>query len=339
MSIVLNTPKSSDGTPMFSVPQRNLGQSKFLRTTDGSAIMHVDGTAQGSDTDVWLGTTDGGGSDWTVIGEGSEQAAAAHSGAEGWDTAVTGADDFTMFDNGADIDVVGTYQMLTFWMNPQAYPSGSKLCIWWKNFAGSNIGNFINVDDYVVNMDLGVWQEVSVPISDFNLTADASSFRFIYNVEAGQRFYFDDIKLNDGLANGPYLYRFSAPDATVCYHVTLLILLIAASETGWASTAFGNLAGGLSNGLIIRQRRISGGEILWSLNSKDNVDLFGRYHPQESFTFSNGEMLLGFMLKPGSKASVIVTDDEVLEFVVRDDLSTLNQVRAFAHYGVEVVAV
>jgi hypothetical protein len=81
---------------------------------------------------------------------------------------------------------------------------------------------------------------------------------------------------------------------------------------------------------------LSTAEVLWSLNSKDNVDLFGRFHPQDDIIFADSVMLIGFMIKPG-KASVVVTDDDVLEFVVRDNLSTITQGRAFAHYGVEEV--
>ena len=79
----------------------------------------------------------------------------------------------------------------------------------------------------------------------------------------------------------------------------------------------------------MRQRRISDGEILWKFNSKDNVDLFGRYHPQDDIEFADGNLLVGFMVKPG-KASVVVTDDVVLELVVRDDLSALANARGFA---------
>ena len=42
------------------------------------------------------------------------------------------------------------------------------------------------------------------------------------------------------------------------------------------------------------------------------------------------------MVKPGN-ASVIITDDEVLEFVVRDKLDTIPEMRAYAHFGVEVL--
>jgi len=117
-----------------------------------------------------------------------------------------------------------------------------------------------------------------------------------------------------------------------------MVVTIAAPASGWNSSAFANIAGGLTNGLLLRQRKLSTSETLWQINAKNNIDLFGRYHPQESFEFANGELLVGFMIKPGQNASVVVTDDAVLEYVVRDNFSTLNNMRAFLHYGVEVIS-
>jgi hypothetical protein len=116
----------------------------------------------------------------------------------------------------------------------------------------------------------------------------------------------------------------------------MLVVLLGGASSGWDSDTFANVTT-LTNGLLLRHRRISDGEVLWSFNSKDNVDLFGRYHPQDDIEFADGTLLVGFMVKPGS-SSVVVTDDEVLEFVVRDDLSGLVSARAFVHYGVEVVS-
>ena len=95
-----------------------------------------------------------------------------------------------------------------------------------------------------------------------------------------------------------------------------------------------DVAAGLLRGVICRHRKKSTSEVLWKFVSKNNLQLFGQFHPQDAFTFADSEMLVGFMVKPG-KASVIITDDDVLEFVVRDDLSSIGEMRAYCHYGVE----
>ncbi len=116
----------------------------------------------------------------------------------------------------------------------------------------------------------------------------------------------------------------------------MFVLLISAPQAGWNPNTFANFAA-LANGVLVRARRISTGEVLWKFNSKDNNDLYGRYHPQDDVVFSDGTLLVGFMLKPGT-VSVIVTDDIALEVLVRDDLSALVSGRAFAHYGIEVLS-
>jgi hypothetical protein len=210
------------------------------------------------------------------------------------------------------------------------------LQILWKASGGTTKGNVLNVGDYVTNFDLDAWQKVTIPISDFALPSDVARLQFKYASKGGQQFWFDDIELNSAGGGGPFTYQVAAP-AGEKWHATMVVVLLSGLETGWDSTGFGSGAS-LTNGLLLRQRRISTGEVLWTLNAKDNLDLFGRYHPQESFSFADDELLVGFMVKPGKVASIAITDDDVLEYVLRDDLSSLSNGRAFCHYGVEEIA-
>jgi hypothetical protein len=159
-------------------------------------------------------------------------------------------------------------------------------------------------------------------------------FKYL-NVD-GQQYWFDDIEIIP-IGNGPYRFEFEAPDNNTRYHISMIVLMISAPKTGWTSTAFAAIAGGISQGLILRQKRKSDTEVLWKFVTKNNAGLFGYYHPQDEIVFADDEMLVGFMVKPG-KASIVVTDDEVLQFVVRDDLSSITSIRAYAHFGVEVVS-
>lgn len=304
-----------------------LGQSKFLRIDDGSAAMAVNGTAAGTPVPVW----DGEGSYWTPGDQGSAETYAAHSGTYGWDSSPTSLGQDTKFDGGDNQDITG-YDTLSFWMQPKAYPSGSDLQVLWKTQAGTTKGNVLSVENYVTNMDLDVWQRVEIPIADFALPDDVDKVLFKYASQGGQQFWFDDIALNTGGGGGPFTYRVAAPE-NERYHVSMMVIVVAAPGAGWDSDKFASIAV-LANGLLLRQRRISDGHVFWSLNSKDNMDLFGRFHPQDDITFADGTLLVGFMIKPG-KASVVVTNDDVLEIVVRDNLSALDNVRAYCHYGVE----
>lgn len=327
-----------DGTRLVAERTLLLGQKTFRRSDDNSEQMAVDGRALGTPVILWNGTgaSDTGG-DWTRAGVGSETAGSAYYGTNGLDTGATSDGNNITFDNGSMIDVDGTYSQVSFWMNPQAYPAGSRFRVLWLDSSNTMVGNNVLVSDYTTNMDTGVWQKITIPISDFNLTGNVQKFRGRFLNTSGQDFYFDDFELVPSGAGGPFRFQVAAPDATVQYHISMLVLMLSEDESGWDDDKFADVAA-LPNGLLLRQRDMDLEEdnILWKFNSKDNVDLFGRYHPQESFVFNNGKLLVGFMVKPG-KASIIVTDKKVLEFVVRDDLSSISNIRAYAHYGVETI--
>ena len=326
--------RDASGNRIQAFPQRAIGNTSFKRIDNGTEPMNVDGTPAGSAAVIWNGED----TYWTPSGTGSPSSGAAHSGSYGWDTGVAAKDAITKFDSGSMQDIAGTYATLEFWMDPQAFPNGSFLSLQWLNDSDGNVGSRLDVNDYVTNFDLDVWQKVTIPIADFLLPGNAQKLQFQYRKVVGQHFYLDDLELHaSGGGDGPFTYRVNAPDENTIYHATMIVVVMAGAGSGWNPTTFANISA-LDNGLLLRQRRISTGETLWSINAKDNIELFGRYHPQDDVTFANGDLLVGFMVKPGKEASITVTDDDVLEYVVRDDLSSVASMRAYVHYGVEVVS-
>lgn len=314
-----------------------LGRVPFKRTDNGSELLNIDGSSAGTEQNVWNGTGAGDtGGDWTRSGEGSESASAdAGSGTNGLDTGTVGSNSNAEFDNGTEIDVAGTYSTVEFMLQPKAFRNNGKLRIQWRNAATTVIGATLDVENYVTNMDLDVWQKVTIPIADFSLTGDVQRLRIVFAVGT-QRHYIDDIKLIQSGGLGPKTFRVAPPDDTQIYHLSMAVLLMTAPETGWDSDAFGDISGGLANGIIFRHYKLSTSEVITQFNTKNNIELFGQYHPQEHFLFADNNRLAGFMVKPG-KATLTITDDEVLEIVVRDDLSSISSVRAYCHYGVEEV--
>jgi hypothetical protein len=329
--------KGPNGETLVHERELVLGVEPFTRTDDGSELLNVNGVALGAPVVLWNGTgVSDTGTDWTLTGTGTEQAAANHSGTNGLDTGVALLNDETVFDNGSMIDVATLYDQVDIWVNPQAFPAGSRLQVRWQDDLGANLGNQLRIDQYAPNMDAGVYQKISIPIADFGLTGNVQKLRIRYGNTAGQHYFFDDIELISASAGGPYRFRMEAPDANTVYHLSMAVLMITAPDTGWTSTAFADIVGGLSQGIIMRHRKKSLGEVLWKFVTKNNHQLFGQYHPQESFVFSDNQLLVGFMVKPG-RANVRITNDDVLEFVVRDDLSTIPEIRAYCHYGVEII--
>jgi hypothetical protein len=306
-----------------------LGKAKFLRTDIGTEQLNVNGLAPGGATVIWNGE----GTFWTLEANGTAETYAAKNGTYGLDSGVRSAGQETRFDYGSNQDIAGLYQNVKFWMQPKAYPTGSQLKVLWRTAGGNNPGSTLLVQDYVPNMDLDVWQEVTIPIADFALGADVAKLVLIYGTKGGQQFYFDDFELVAAGAGGPYTFRAEAP-AGRRWHVGLLNLITSAGSTGWNSNAFANISGGLAQGLILRKKILSTSEVKWSFTFKNNVELFGQLVPSYDFTFGDGELMVNFSMKP-DPASLVVTDDEVLEFLVRDNLSSLTNMRAYIHYGEE----
>jgi len=323
--------KDSSGNPIYASPIRVPARVAFKRTDNGSELMNIDGEAGGTPTIIW----DGEGTYWTPGGTGSATTGSKHTGTYGWDTGSTIKDNTTYWDYGSDQDI-SAYATLTFWMQPKAFPTDSEFQIFWKTNAGVVHGSTLQVEDYVSNMDLDVWQQVTIPIEDFNLVSNVAELWFKYTKKDGQQFWFDELSLNTSGGGGPFTFRVEAPEGYI-YHTSVIVLLIAGTSSGWDHDVFGSLSSALANGLLLRQRRLSTSETLWSINAKDNIELFGLYHPQDDVTFADSILLLGFMVKP-SKDSILITDDDVLEYVVRDDLSSLNTTRAFVHGGKEAVS-
>ena len=323
--------QDASGNPIYASPKYVLGRAKFLRTTDGVEGMNVNGGSTSSEI-VWNGD----GSYWTHEAQGTSETYAAHSGTYGMDTGVRTKGQETRFDYGSNRDLEQLFDSVSFWMQPKAYPIGSNLQIRWRTSGGATPGAKLNVSDYVSNMDLDIWQKVTIPLVDFGLSGTAvAKLVLIYAVKGGQHFYFDDFEMLNSAGDGPYTYRIADDGYDgYNYHISRIRLLVSAGDTGWDSDAFADIVGGLENGIILRHHRLSTSENLWSIVMKDNTDLFGHLTPEQTFAFGNNELMVTFTLDPGI-ASVVVTDDDVLDVIIRDNLTALSDMRAYAHYGIE----
>jgi hypothetical protein len=332
-------PRSSDGTPVHAKQQLALGRIAFQRTDDASTLMNINALPSGTAVVVWNGTggSDTGG-DWTVTGDGSETAGSAHAGTNGWDSGPRGANDFTQFDNGSEIDVAGTYDTFSFWIQVKNFPGNGNLQVQWKNAATTTIGTTLSVENYVTNMDPNVWQKVTIPVADFNLTGDVQRLNVVYKTGNNQQHWLDDFELTAAGGTGNKTFRTQSPSGVV-YHVERLVLVVSAPDTGWSSTAFANIASGLTNGVLLKYHNIGPTpQTFWTANFKDNTELFGQMEAWNTVNFDNAEQLIAFSIDPDLSSVILVDDDDVLDIIIRDDLSSLTNVRAFLHIGTEVVA-
>ena len=336
LSGLASRPLSVDGTPSVGKQQLELGRIPFRHKDTNSEAMNVDGVAAGTPVVLWngTGTLDSGG-DWTHGDSGTETTASAKSGTNGLDSGVRITNDKTTFDNGSEVDIVDLYSELTFWMQPKAFPPNAKLRVLWRNSVGTKIGSAVNVANYVSNMDLDKWKSIQIPIEDFDLTAAVQKLELQYRLVDGQQFWFDDIEVTSSSGGGPHVFQVAAP-AGLIYHVERAALVLSAPNTGWSGDAFANITGGLGRGLLLRYKKIGAeSETYWKVNAQNNAELFGQFQVINDVSFDNGDRQFTFALEPQLSSVVLVDDDEVLDIVVRDDLSALASFRAFLHFGVE----
>lgn len=326
-------PTTDDGTQIVATPEWKLGQLALSNINDGKVAMNVDPTPT-TPLIVWNGTggSDTGG-DWTRTGEGSETNAAAKSGTNGLDTTKTDENDVSVFDNGSMIDVGGTYAVLEFWIRAKSYPIGSNPKVLWRDSSNALVGQKLRVARYIDDFtDDTEWHHVSIPITDFVLDGNnVQKLVFRFEDVGDQRYFIDDITLyEDG---GPQVFQAKAPSGVV-YHLKDMILTFVEENGTWEADDFTGIVDGLEKGLLMRNRKLSTGEVHWSINFKRNLNLFGRLNVLNDVEYSSAVHQLTLALDPWP-AVVKVTNDDVVEFVVRDDLSSINAMRSYIRYGEE----
>ena len=320
---------TADGTQIVAGPEWVFGQLALSRIDDGTVAMNRDGSPS-TPTVLWNGTGGGDtGGDWSRSGVGSESTAAAYSGTNGLNTTITSEDDESIFDNGSMVDIAGTYTLLQFWIRAKKFPTGSEPLIFWRNSADATVGLQLKLTNYVEDFD-DDWQRIAIPISDFGLGANAQKLVFKYTETAGQRYFIDDIEIYS--EGGPYIFQAKAPVGAV-YHLKDMILTFAEENGTWGSSGFASISGGLSRGLLLRQRALTTGEVAWQINLKRNLVMFGRLDVLNDVSYTDSHQFT-LALNP-APAVINVTDDQVVEAVLRDDLSSINAMRSYIRFGRE----
>jgi hypothetical protein len=304
--------------------QYGLRKKPFENIVGGGESMKVDGSAGTIDENVW----DGEGSFWADPTVGSKTAGAARTGSFGWDSGVTALNAEVKFTRSPAFQP--SSDSIEGWINLQAMPPGVEIQGRWE-LANVAKGNGVLITDYLSSGDLDLWQHFSIPIADFNLPAEnVDEFRIRTRQVAGAHYYLDDLTLNSG--SGGKTFRI-APEGQAKWIVGSVTLILVAPDTGWNSDAFCNIAGGLANGLTLRHRDLAGSTNFWRSVCKKNIELFGKFHPVVDTAYNDSTRQISFVLEP-DPATVVLTSNDVLEFLVKDDLTALTNIRAYAHVGV-----
>ena len=186
-------PTSQDGTPLIGKQQLELGRESFKRTDNQSEQLNVNGIASGTPVNIWNGTGAGdSGSDWTRSGIGSETTPSAHAGTNGLDTGVTANTDSIVFDSGSMQDIDALVDSVEFWVQLKALVGGGDVRACFVDDTDTLVGVTQKVSDYLSNLDLNVWQKVTIPVSDFALDGDAQKVVLKFVGTSGLHIWIDE---------------------------------------------------------------------------------------------------------------------------------------------------
>jgi len=330
----LNTHYDEDDTPTLVVKtdplrRHSFRTERFRRIDDYSTSLAINGLSAGSSTIIWNGTgaSDTGG-DWSRSGDvGAESTAAAHSGTNGLDSQDWDGSDNIQFSPGSAFDL-SPYSSLEFWIKPIQHPKGKDVRIEWRN--GSRVGHQLMLQNYSP-LTIGVWQKITIPISDFSPTNSITQLRF-RSEKDNQRYYIDDVELVTSGGAGPHIFR-ASPAYDECWKVEEILFVMSAGPAGWETTDFGIINGGLTSLLLLRYLDTHSSDVHWSFTMKDNLELLGRLEVRNNIEFLDSARQVTAVLDL-KRSPIWLHGSDALEVVVSDDLSSLTAFEAWVSGGI-----
>lgn len=179
--------------------------TKFFLTEEGSPDMNIDGGTggtpdqihNGGDTLLWTGTAIVGANwDFADLTQNHTPAGTASVSFLAGDTG-----DLAQFAKGSSLDL-STYQSLTIWVYIDAnWEVGDSIDVYgWDTVTASQIGNQIDLSDYISLTEVGSWQKASIPLGDMGLVGQTiDAIRIGYGVRSGPKvsFYLDDMQFEE----------------------------------------------------------------------------------------------------------------------------------------------
>lgn len=320
------------GLVVYSEPYRNfIAQTKpLLSTTTGSVDANVDasfsgtpdGIHNGTDSALWTGSALTG--TWTF-----DSTAQAQAGTRSVDATATVHNDEAQFERSSAI-TANDYAAMTGYIYITAWPSsGTKEVELRNRLAGVDVGNSINLSDYVNTGILNTWQKYTIPLADFGLSADSIDQLVVRTIDIGggaaPDYYLDTMQWEE---TGSETFLLEADLGTKYYITHMSIVMADAYDGTLASASHPNIK---YNQLLAVSKLTNG--IIFRLTSDDIIRFNGIFQQHVDYltfpgikvtsggdgtnTWIQYDILFDFPLVLDSR-----TKDK-LEMILADDLSGL----------------
>lgn len=293
----------------------------------------------GTDSSAWTGSNLSGSN---FVFDSTDQ---AQSGTKSVDGTGTNNNNEALFTAPSSIST-SDHTALSGWIYITLWPTtGTQKELEFRNrLSGVNVGDTVNLSDFVDIGVLNTWQKFSIPISEFNMGTTTIDELVVKSIDIGSgaspEFYLDNIQWEE--AGSPIIFELAAPEntlfemkeATFAFAATANSTLTNASHDNVTYNKLANQS--LTTGLIARQ------------NSSDGVVLAG--------IFTNHITLMSFpntTFQSGGDGTstwyvyrVFFTDPVVLdgrkkaklEVIVSDDLSSLLYFRTSARGAIRLLS-
>lgn len=251
------------GIVSYTEPYRDfIAQTKpLLSETTGGVDANVnasfsgtpDGIHDGTDSALWTGSALTG--TWTF-----DSTAQAQAGTKSVDATATVNNDEAQFARASAI-TASDYAAMTGYIYITAWPAtGTKEVELRNRLAGVDVGNSVNLSNYINTGVLNSWQKYTIPLADFGLGADSIDQLVVKTIDIGggaaPDYYLDTMQWEE---TGSEVFSVSADQGTKYYITNMSITMADAYDGTLASASHPNIKynqllgiSKLTNGIVFR---------------------------------------------------------------------------------------
>jgi hypothetical protein len=272
--------------------------------------------------------------------------AQAHAGTNSIDATATTNNDEAQLVKGANV-TLANFVSFSGWIYLTGFDTrGTKhiQLYGWDTGTGLQVGNTINIDNYIDTTTFGSWQQFTIPFADFAFgspTLDAVRFKTI-DVGPGPppNYYLDDLQWEQ--TGGSIIYAIE-PDNSDVWEVNNIhfnfadALASTLTDGTMPNIPYNTLLGvsALSNGIVIR--RTQDGEVTFNANIKHFMDLITLPSEKTILSGSDGtNTWLRVEIKFPTPFTLDGKHGDKLEIILSDDLSGLLFMRVTSNYALRV---
>ena len=312
---------------------------QFFQADSGAIDMNIDasggGTPEnihdGGDTAYWTASALSGTWDFASTTQ-------ANGGLQSVDATATTNGDEALFEDATNIDM-SVYVSLSGFIYIDSWSAvGTKEVEIRARLAGVDVGNPVNLSDYIDTGVTGSWQGFLIPKADLGLSGQTVDELVVKTIDTGGQpapdYYLDDLLWTGVSAADPVTYyiRNLTGRNTLMSGMSLFMADVVTEAAALAYNTFLAVPA-LTNGFqLTRQTR---GEIATSISLKqlsDVIQTYGEFRIDTGGDATNRWLKIEFTFDP----PVRLNEDDFMSMTVQDDVSGLLMLRGSVRALIEV---